>query len=150
RIVVATNNDDAYAAAFVLARGGAAVTVADLRPRVAAPLAETAKALKVALHTGLVPHDVLGEASVEAVRLGKPDGGGAGEVLPCDLLCVSGGWSPTVHLFSQSGGKLRYDETLACFLPDRSAQDEVSVGAARGSFSLAAALAEGHTAGGGS
>ena len=27
----------------------------------------------------------------------------------CDLLCVSGGYTPAVHLFTQSGGKLSYD-----------------------------------------
>jgi sarcosine oxidase subunit alpha len=65
----------------------------------------------------------------------------------CDLLAVSGGWSPVVHLFSQSGGSVRYDDELAAFVPGRSAQAERSAGAARGILSLAECLADGFTAG---
>jgi sarcosine oxidase subunit alpha len=60
---------------------------------------------------------------------------------------VSGGWNPAVHLFSQSRGKLRYDETLATFLPDTSPSLITPAGAANGRFGLAAALADGHAAG---
>ena len=35
--------------------------------------------------------------------------------IDCDLVCVSGGWNPAVHLFSQARGKLRYDEQCATF-----------------------------------
>ena len=38
--------------------------------------------------------------------------------IECDLLCVSGGFNPAVHLFSQAGGRLRYEDRLACFVPD--------------------------------
>ena len=31
---------------------------------------------------------------------------------------MSGGWNPTVHLFSQSRGKLRFDDAAAGFVPD--------------------------------
>jgi sarcosine oxidase, subunit alpha len=40
------------------------------------------------------------------------------EWFACDLLAVSGGYSPVVHLHSQSQGKLDYDETYACFRPN--------------------------------
>ena len=46
--------------------------------------------------------------------------------LSCDLLCVSGGWTPTVHLFSQSRGKLIYRESDATFIPGKSFQNEIS------------------------
>ena len=65
----------------------------------------------------------------------------------CDLVCVSGGWNPAVHLFSQARGKLRYDETLATFVPDKSPWAITPAGAANGRFGLAAALADGHAAG---
>ncbi|MEK6619960.1 MAG: DNA recombination protein RmuC, partial [Chloroflexota bacterium] len=42
--------------------------------------------------------------------------------IECDLLCLSGGWNPTVHLFSQSRGKLRYDDRIAAFVPVESFQ----------------------------
>ena len=30
--------------------------------------------------------------------------------LSCDCLGMSGGWTPAVHLFTQSGGKLKFRE----------------------------------------
>jgi sarcosine oxidase subunit alpha len=60
---------------------------------------------------------------------------------------VSGGWNPTVHLFSQSQGRLRYDQSLASFVPDESRQAECSAGAARGQLALGACLREGVEAG---
>ena len=35
------------------------------------------------------------------------------ENVPCDCICVSGNWTPSVHLSSQSGNKLKFDEKLA-------------------------------------
>ena len=76
---------------------------------------------------------VHGRGRVKAVQVG-------GARIDCDLLAVSGGWSPTVHLFSQSRGTLRFDDTLAGFLPDTPAQPCHCVGAAAGQFSLHEAL----------
>ena len=60
---------------------------------------------------------------------------------------MSGGWTPSVHLFSQSRGKLVFDEALQLFKPGASAQRERSAGACNATFDLAAALAEGDAAG---
>jgi sarcosine oxidase subunit alpha len=37
---------------------------------------------------------------------------------PCDVLAITGGWSPRVHLWSQAGGRLRWDERIAAPVPD--------------------------------
>ena len=58
----------------------------------------------------------------------------------CDLLCMSGGWSPTVHLFTQSRGKLKYREEDSCFIPDQPHQQTISVGACNGIFDLKSIL----------
>jgi sarcosine oxidase subunit alpha len=50
----------------------------------------------------------------------------------CELLCVSGGFNPALHLFSQAQGRLRYDEGLACFVPDGALPNVDVVGAAGG------------------
>jgi sarcosine oxidase subunit alpha len=76
-----------------------------------------------------------------------PLSGGAATRLDCDLVAVSGGWNPAVHLFSQARGKLRYDEALAAFLPETSPMAVTAAGAANGRFHLSDALADGHTAG---
>ncbi|MEX2650022.1 MAG: glycine cleavage T C-terminal barrel domain-containing protein, partial [Alphaproteobacteria bacterium] len=88
-----------------------------------------------------------GRLAVNEVSVAAIGSFGRARTLGCDLVAVSGGWNPTVHLFSQSGGRLRWDDGIAAFVPERSVQAERSVGAARGLFDLAAALADGHAAG---
>jgi sarcosine oxidase subunit alpha len=56
---------------------------------------------------------------------------------------MSGGFTPAVHLFSQSKGALRFDDELKAYLPGTSAEKERSAGAARGVFGLAAVLEDG-------
>ncbi len=63
--------------------------------------------------------------------------------IECDLICVSGGWNPSVHLFSQSRGTLRYDDVIAAFVPDQAVQAVRGVGAATGKLSLCGSLADG-------
>jgi sarcosine oxidase, subunit alpha len=87
-------------------------------------------------------------AGVDVMDLG--DGGAvAGERvrIGCDLLAVSGGWNPAVELFSQAGGRLRYDAALACFVPDGADQALRCAGACAGTFDLAGCLADGTDAG---
>ena len=60
---------------------------------------------------------------------------------------MCGGFTPSIHLFSQSRGKLRFEEKLNAFLPDGGAERERSAGACRGIFGLDAALADGVAAG---
>ena len=64
-----------------------------------------------------------------------------------DLLAVSGGFSPVVHLHAQAGGRPRWDETACCFVPGPPVQAERSAGACNGSLPLGDALAQGWNAG---
>lgn len=151
RAAVFTNNDSAYATALDLHRAGVAVSaVIDPRAQVTSELPTRARAAGIEV---LAAHAVVratGGRRVTGVQVAAMENGairGEPRELACDLLCVSGGWSPAVHLFSQSKGRLRYDERLAAFVPDVSAQAERSAGAARGSFALADCLAEGAQAG---
>ena len=56
---------------------------------------------------------------------------------------MSGFWTPSVHLASQSGNKLKYEEKIDAFIPDKKKQHETSVGAANGSFTLEESLKNG-------
>jgi sarcosine oxidase, subunit alpha len=56
--------------------------------------------------------DTLGEERLDGVVLDD------GSRIDCDVLAVSGGWSPAVHLWTQRGGRLRFDERTAAFVPD--------------------------------
>ncbi|PZP20043.1 MAG: ferredoxin, partial [Kocuria rhizophila] len=67
--------------------------------------------------------------------------------LDADLLAVSGGWSPVVHLHSQRQGALRWDDDLAGFVPATPVRDQHTAGALNGTLDLAGCLAEGARAG---
>ncbi len=154
RAVVFANNDDAYATvtAFVEA-GGSVEAVVD--PRAGGPsdsLKRQINALGVRMMEGHVVTRAEGRDAVRAATVMKytREGSvvtGEPERIDCDLICVSGGWNPTVHLFSQSQGRLRFDGDNAIFVPDVSRQAERSAGAARGCFDLQEVLSDGVDAG---
>ena len=110
-IVIATTNDSAYGVAGDLAAAGAEVVLADVR-------SEAASAPEgVSLRPGLAPLAVIGRRGVEGVRLAARSGAGWSEAAreDCDLLLVSGGWSPVVNLSSHRGAKPVWNAGLACF-----------------------------------
>lgn len=151
--VVFTNNDSAYQTALDLKRGGVNVmAVIDVRADTKGQLVEQARQAEIEILAGYAISNVKGRKRIKSVEVCPFDTEGTGLVdqsrtIECDLVCVSGGWSPTVHLFSQSGGSLEYDDITCCFRPKKSSQQEVSIGAANGDFSLAAALQSGSAAG---
>jgi sarcosine oxidase subunit alpha len=56
------------------------------------------------------------------------------ERLECDLILSAGGHAPAVHLHSQAGGRLRWLDESAMFVPDGPAPGLWSVGACAGIF----------------
>ena len=73
-----------------------------------------------------------GGGALHSVIVAPLTGNGPRREIECDLLCVSGGFNPTLHLFSQAQGRLRYDAGLACFVPDTGLPNVEVVGAAAG------------------
>ncbi|HJN04643.1 MAG TPA: sarcosine oxidase subunit alpha family protein [Alphaproteobacteria bacterium] len=149
RAVIATNNDSAYDTAIALQDAGIEVAaIVDARDDPGGTLSAAAGSRGIEI---LGCHAVVSAAGTKRVSSVSvaPIGAGPGprRKIDCDLVCMSGGWSPAVHLFSQSGGTLRYDEGSASFVPDRLRQNEVSVGAANGTFALNTALEESLAAG---
>lgn len=153
RAVVFTNNDSAYSAALDLAAADIEVAaIVDVRRNLDGPLATEARSRGIEVLTGHAVVSAHGGQRVRAVAvraLNETNDSlvGAQRLLQCDLVCLSGGWNPAVHLFSQSRGRLRWDSDNACFVPAASVQAERSAGAANGAFVLARCLAEGHAAG---
>ncbi|MEO8186617.1 MAG: glycine cleavage T C-terminal barrel domain-containing protein, partial [Burkholderiaceae bacterium] len=141
--VVFTNNDGAYADALALLAAGVKIA-AIVDPRPASPLTRLIAA-RAPVINGAVIVAARGTRRVTAVDVGQL-GGGAPQAIECDLVAVSGGWNPAVHLFSQARGKLRYDENLTTFVPGASPLPIYPAGAVNGCFDLAAALAQGHQA----
>ncbi len=153
RAVVFTNNDSAYRTALDMIEAGIELAaVVDVRAAVVNPQIDKLRAHGVEIKHGAAVVSARGIQHIRAVRVqtvaetGDSLRGPASEIR-CDLLAVSGGWSPAVHLHAQSGGKPRYEEPSACFVPGESVQDEQSVGAANGSLLMDSALREGAEAG---
>jgi sarcosine oxidase, subunit alpha len=151
RAVLLTNNDSGYRAALDLAEAGTTVAaIIDLRPEADDELTSQARQRGIEL---LPHHAIIGTTGefrvdgVTAMPLTESGVGGTTRALSCDLVLNAGGWTPSVHLFSQSRGKLAWNESIGAFVPNISVQAERSAGACRGSFSLAACVAEGHAAG---
>ncbi|MBI1386594.1 MAG: sarcosine oxidase subunit alpha family protein [Rhizobiales bacterium] len=141
RAVIFANNSSAYDAAGDLAAAGIAVeAIVDARPH-GAPGQERLPA-GTQLRAGHVVAKAHGRRRVDGVAI-RPIDGGRSEDIDCDLLCLSGGWSPTVHLFSQSRGPLVYDETIAAFRPGPVAGPFACAGGADGIFDLGGAMASG-------
>lgn len=148
RALIFTNNDEAYRTATALTAAGAVVAaVVDTRPAVERAITAPVEMLGIRVLCGASVVATKGYKGLRAAVVRRADG--RTEQFACDLLAMSGGANPNVSLFSQSGGRLTFDDELAAFRPDQSVQAERSVGAAAGRRSLDEVLSSGHVAGGG-
>ena len=141
RSVIATNNDSAYEAAFDLAQLGATVMIADERADIAGDLLSKAAKLGVVVFADSSIATVIGKRKVEAVKLVGPHP----VKLLCDLLGMSGGWSPLVHLTSHLGTKPQFNDYVHAFVPGPLAQSHYVAGACNGNFGTLASIAGGHS-----
>jgi sarcosine oxidase subunit alpha len=147
RVVLFANHDAAYADAAALARAGVSVeAIVDPRREPGRGASQLAEQAGIRTDSASVITRAEGRGRVRGAQLARLSGGASSRI-ECDLIAMSGGYSPVVHLFSQSQGKLRWDEEKLCFVPGSAAQAVRCVGAANGTFGLHAALAEGHEAG---
>ena len=138
RAVVFTASDDGWATARDLAASGVLVAA------VVDPRAEG-----IEKH-GAGPWPVFAGAVVKEARGGHKlssvivrDDKGVETEIACDLLAVSNGWNPTLHLTCHLGGKPVWQEGLAAFVPGSKPKDVAVAGAAAGHLSLAEALEDG-------
>ncbi len=128
RIVIATNNDDAYLTATALQDAGAEiVAILDARPDLSAA-ALTAQAEGFPVLTNAVPYSVDGARHCLTKVTAKVDG--ESQSWAADLIAVSGGFTPVVHLHMQSGGTLDWNEAAQAFVPVASRQNVTTIGGA--------------------
>ncbi len=147
KVGVYTAHDSAYDAAFDLKRAGVAVeAIVDSRDAPGEGLLSTAADLGLEVLTGHAVTNVKGSRRVTSMIV-QPNTGGAGRSIPVDALITSAGWTPSVHLFSQSRGKVTFDDMTQRFLPGDYAQDCVSVGACNGTDDLQDTIDEAREAG---
>ncbi len=152
RVVIVTNNDDAYRTAIALLRAGQRVAaIVDARPTPGGALVDEARALGINVHAGRGIAKVHGNERVTGVSICLQGGSGAVlQEIRCDAVAMSGGWSPAVHLWSHCGGKLWWDEARAMFRPDPDAPPTgadgkgfvTTAGAASGALTTAEVLSD--------
>jgi sarcosine oxidase, subunit alpha len=137
RVLIATNNDSAYALARDLKAAGVDVLgVADTRSEVNASTRAEMEALRVNVFASHIPVGTKGFGALREVTLGKlsAEGGAVTSThsLRCDALAASGGFNPALHLFAHAGGKLSYDDASGALLPANTLPNIEIVGHAAG------------------
>ena len=143
RTVVVTNNDDAYRTALRLKKAGLDVPVVlDARAEGGGVLMTEAIAVGIRVELGRGIAKVIGGKRVTGIQICAQAGEGAVlEEISCDVVAMSGGWSPVVHLWSHCGGKLFWDVDQAMFRPD---PDQPPLGMDGVGFVRVAGSANGH------
>jgi len=140
--VIATNNDDAYRTAITLHKAGIKVlAIIDSRIGNNNDLLKTIKKYNIQIFTGHVVSSIYGKKSVKSIEVAPiaEDGKDISALpfkLSVDLVAMSGGWTPIVNLFSQSGGKLEWNEKFGYFKPKYHCQNELSIGGSNGTFDI--------------
>ena len=143
RAVVATTNDSAYATAADLVAAGIPVTLLDAR-ETGPDAPEGVRVLR-----GTVPVRTQGRYVLDGVDIGALDGDGyaeEGRMIDCDLLAVSGGWTPVVHLTSHRGPKPVWSNDIHAFLAGATDEPIRTCGAAAGIWDHADCIASGEAA----
>ena len=131
--VLFANNNSIYAVARDLRAGGIEIgAIVDSRGEIT----DVPDDLKdLTLFAGHVVERCHGGKHLSGVTI-RDRASGERRRLGCDLLGLSGGWNPAVHLYSQSRGAVKFDERLATFVPGKSAQVCYCIGSAAGKFTL--------------
>ncbi|MGO4563499.1 sarcosine oxidase subunit alpha [Rhizobium sp. 2YAF20] len=147
KIGVYTSHDSAYEAAFDLKKAGVSIAViVDCRPRPGDAVVAEARALGIEVLPGHSVINTAGKLRISSMTVAR-NGGGSPRKFAVDALLVSAGWTPSVHLFSQSRGKVKFDADRQRFLPGIYVQDCLSVGACNGTDGLQEAIEESLAAG---
>lgn len=146
RAVVFADNVHAFHTAADLADAGVEVAALVDARKISSPsvqaAAESARARYLA---GAAITRVRGRQSVKGVEI--TDANGKIARIDCDLVAVSGGWNPSVHLTTHLNGKPVWSESLSALIPGQLPPGMSVAGAAAGVFGLGSCLASGDKAG---
>ncbi|MGB7335747.1 MAG: sarcosine oxidase subunit alpha [Salaquimonas sp.] len=139
---VYTANDNAWHAAFELQEAGVkVVAIVDMRANPDDQLLARAKSLGIEARTASAVTKTSGKLRVKSMTV-EPIADHLTEKFEIDALVMSGGWTPSVHLFSQSRGKLKFDESEGRFVPELHVEECVSIGSCNGTDDIDLALEE--------
>ncbi len=140
-IIIFTNNDTGYETAISLHKKGIKVLVVDIRKSSSSNIVKQAINLKIKIYFNYVVTNTFGYRKIKSLEIMELSDNGNTTIgnktkLDCDCLGISGGWTPMVHMHTQSGGKLNFRDEDQVFLPEESSNDQISVGSCNGDFDL--------------
>ena len=138
--IVFTNNDSGYETAIEFKKNGIDPLILDTRKNPNSEIINEAKDLNIKIKNSHVVVSAKGYKKVKSADIAEisEDKKKLGNIenIECDCICVSGFWTPSIHLASQSGNKTKYDEKIDAFIPSKSKQKETTLGSANGVFTL--------------
>ncbi len=138
--IIFTNNDSGYETAIEFKKNGVDPIILDTRKEANSEIIKEAKELNINIKFSYVVAAAKGYKKVNSANIAKISDDKKSitniENIKCDCICVSGFWTPTIHLASQSGNKTKFNEEIDAFIPSQSKQKETTLGAANGVFTL--------------
>ena len=140
--VLFTNNDTAYETAISLDQKGIKVkAIIDIRENSNSEIANEIEAIGIKIYRSSTVVDTSGYKRLNKISVMQLSSDGQsvkGQKISinCDCLGMAGGWTPAVHLFTQSGGKLNFVEEDQIFVPKTYPSKQISIGSCNGDFEL--------------
>ena len=136
-----TNNDSAYETAISLFEKGISVNMIDIRKKATSNIVKQAEKLGIKIYWNSTVTNTFGYRKINSIEIMKLSDDGSNVMgdkikINCDCLGISGGWTPMVHMHTQSGGKLNFRENDQVFLPKDGYPNQISVGSCNGDFEL--------------
>ena len=138
-----TNNDTAYESAISLQKKGIKVeAIIDIRKQSNTAFTKEADDLGIKVYRSHTVVNTEGYKRINKITIMELSEDGQSFANPekieldCDCLAIAGGWTPAVHLFTQSGGKLKFREKDQVFIPDIYSSPQISIGSCNGDFDL--------------
>ena len=137
-----TNNDSAYESALSLHNKGIKVeAIIDIRENSDAKIIKKINDAGIKIYWAHTIVDTRGYKRLSGVSIMKLSNDGTSVTgskisISCNCLGIAGGWTPAVHLYTQSGSKLTFDEERKIFIPKADTKEQISVGSCGGDFEL--------------
>ncbi len=137
-----TNNDSAYESALSLHNKGIKVdAIIDIRENSNAKIIKKINDAGIKIYWSHTIVDTSGYKRLSDISIMKLSNDGMSVIgsktsISCDCLGIAGGWTPAVHLYTQSGNKLTFDEDRNIFVPKADNSEQICVGSCSGDFEL--------------
>lgn len=153
KLIVMTSNDSGYRCAFDwLEAGREVVAIVDTRKNPDGAVTGRALQLGIKVLIGSVVVEAKGSKRVSGAVVAPINAGGTflvgdTQLLECDTIASSGGWSPAVHLSCHTGSRPVWSEQILGFVPGSTTEQRWSAGGISGGQTISSCLSDGLQAG---